>query len=691
MKQLFTFYFVLALISTINAQSFSSCIHDAFLITRMAQKFHLKPKAIDNEFSNSLILEYLNNLDEDKIVFQKADILKLLEFRYDLDDEINKRSTRFLDTLIKVYKARLQENDSLIRLICSRPFAFTIKDKVVLSDTLYATDIKQKQERIAKVIKWQILDAITDDTSFLYLTREMQLKVIDSLEALERKNISRREEIRYRKLVTNKVLSSFMANLFCSTISNCYDPHTQFMRSEEKDAFEEDLGKLPLRFGFSITQNEDKSTIIDNLVPGSPAYKSGTLNSGDRILNIQVDGKPRVQVTDLSIIQIDSIFSSIKEEGIQITVKKPDGTTRIIPLIKEQFITEEEEEDKVQSYVLKGVNKVGLITIPDFYFDWNSAESNISGCANEVAKEILKLKKENIKGLILDLRYNGGGSVLEAIELTGLFIDGGPIGQYKDRYGKIYTLKDVNSGTIYDGPLVVIINNYSASASEFFCGALQDYNRALIVGAPSFGKATGQNIYPLDTLVTEENASNVKADKYLKLTNMALYRITGATAQFNGVEPDILLPDLLSLVSEREKDSRYAILPDTIKRNRFFNPLYAIDKRELKAFASSIIDTAEYFRQLKAYQQDLKQDNPHNTVSLMFEDMVRLKKMEQQRINYFEKYSQSSAFTVEKDLLGTERLRVSPWLTEIDNESRRSILFDPYINISYGLVLKLIK
>src|SRR6185295_15214954 len=198
-------------------------------------------------------------------------------------------------------------------------------------------------------------------------------------------------------------------------------------------------------------------------------------------------------------------------------IKKADGSERSVSLWKEKR-EEDDDDNKVKSFLLKGSKTIGFLSLPAFYEDWEN-EKGINGCANDVAKEILKLKKESIEGLILDLRYNGGGSMQEAVELAGIFVDAGPVGQYKTREAKVYTLKDVNRGTIYDGPLMVLVNGYSASASEMVAGTLQDYNRAVIVGSPTYGKATAQVVLPMDTTINPgDDNKNKKAASDLKVT-----------------------------------------------------------------------------------------------------------------------------------------------------------------------------
>lgn len=687
---LYTFLFT-GLFFCSSAQDFSKGMHDAFLITRMVEKFHLQPRPLNDELSNQLFRFFLKELDESKILFLAEDIQQLSAYRLQLDDAIQKRQTGFLQLVASIYRQRMKQNDSLIRIICKTPFNFSVAEKMQLQDTSYATGIGEKQQRFTRYMKWQILDELTDDPAFFSLGPAAQKKFIDSAEAVQRKQIMQRSSKRYAKILKPGELVNTISNLFCNALAHCYDPHTEFMPADEKEAFDEGLGQRPLRFGVELDETEDGEVTISSLLPGSTAFKSGVLNAGDKIIALQEPGQPIISVTSFTLFQLDSVMNEAKSDRLIVTVKKPDGTTKQVTLSKERFATEEDEEDKVQGYVLKGAKNIGYISIPDFYVDWGDDENGIAGCANDVAKEIIKLKKENITGLIIDLRYNGGGSMQEAIDLAGIFIDGGPVGQYKDRSGKTVTLKDVNSGSIYDGPLLVLVNGYSASASEMFCGTLQDYNRAVVVGAPTYGKATGQIVYPMDTLVTEETMDRFKTDNYIKITSFGLYRVNGTTAQLYGVVPDVELPDLLTMVAQREQTEPNAFSLTPVTPNKYYRPLKELNRTVLKSTGLSIADTAVYFKQIKAYEIFYKQVKQQKEISLKLEDVLEFKQKQKNFIDYFEGYKQEGPFKTENYLLHRERLKASEWLTGLDNETKQSINTDPYIHISYQLILQLIK
>lgn len=690
MKRWLTIIFVICISSHCLAQDFSNAMRNAFLITRMVEKFHLQPKPLNDELSAALFEQFLEQADESKTLFLAEDISKLSAFRFSLDESIARQQTAFLQQAATVYLQRIKQNDSLIKIICKTPFNFSVQEKLAgAQDSTYPSSIAAKQVKLYQYIKWEILDRITDDETIHLLKSPAQKKYIDSLEQLYRKQLLQSKTKKYTVLMQPEKISSSLGNLFCKTLAHYYDPHTTFMPADEKEEFDEELGQKPLRFGLGLDENEEGEVTISNLLPGSSAFKSGMINAGDKIITVQEPGKIPVNVSAFSLLQIDSVMNETKGERLILNVKKPDGTMKQVSLLKERFAAEEDEEDKVQGYVLKGSKNIGYISIPDFYVDWEDAAAGVAGCANDVAKEIIKLKKENIEGLIIDIRYNGGGSLGEAIDLSGIFIDGGPVGQYKEKAAKPVTLKDVNSGSIFDGPLVIMVNGYSASASEMFSGTLQDYNRATIAGTPTYGKATGQIIYPLDTTVTNETIGRYKTDNYLKVTTFGLYRVNGTTAQQNGVKPDVVLPDLLNIVAQKEinETNSFRLLP--IDANKYYKPLMAINKDALRSMVQSVTDTAVYFKTIREYEQWYLQIKNQKEFSLKLEDMLQYKKKEQTFLAYFENFVQQPVFSVANYQLHKERLRASEWLTAMDDETKEAISNDPYINICYRLVTQI--
>lgn len=685
---------LLFLVSTLTtiAQDFSKSMHNAFLITRMVEKFHIQPRPLDDEFSNDLFSQFIKAADPERLIFSASDIKDISIYRNTLDEEIMHQGTAFIKKVAVAWQKGIRQNDALLLAISKKPFDFSKAEKYALAeDTAYIITIANRQNKLYKHSKWQVLEAITEmSAQFEGKTPALQKQFIDSCEAQLREKVYAAFQKTYTEFAETEKAETVLGDLFCKTLAHCYDPHTNFMPADEKENFDEDLGQKPLRFGIALNQNETGEIIISNLQPGSSAFKSGILNAGDKLIALQETGKPAVDVKGFGYKELDSLFNETISDKILITVKKPDGITKQVTLYKERFSTEEDEEDKVQGYVLTGVKKVGYIAIPDFYIDWEDTQTGIYGCANDVAKEIIKLKRENIEGLIIDVRYNGGGSVKEAVELSGIFIDGGPVALYKQKEQKILTLKDVNAGSIFGGPLLIMVNGYSASASELFSATLQDYNRAVIAGTPTYGKATGQIVFPLDTAVATTTLQNSRAENFIKITSSALYRVNGTTAQQEGVIPDIILPDLLQTVGAKEKDEKFAFRLAPIEPNKYYKPYSPINKTALKTIALTVTDTSSYFKMLKKYELRIKALMQQNEISLKMEDILQYKKERQNWLDALEAYNMSPFFTVTNHVMRTERLKASGWLTEMDSETRTRLANDAYINICYLMLLKMI-
>jgi len=484
-------------------------------------------------------------------------------------------------------------------------------------------------------------------------------------------------------------IDNYTGNLYCETIASCFDPHTEFFPPEEREHFESALGKQAFVFGFSLKEGKNGGILIDNLQPGSPAFKGGKLNKGDKFLTMRWDGGQQVDVSDVSIEDFSALLDESDHKLAFFTIKKADGPVIQVTLQKEQM-ADDGDEGKVKSFILKGTANVGYIYLPAFYEDWNADNRGLNGCANDVGREILKLEKGNISGLILDLRYNGGGSAQEAAELAGIFIDAGPVAQVKEKWGRIYSLKDVDRGTVFDGPLVILVNGYSASASELVAGTLQDYNRAVIIGGPTYGKATMQVVFPMDTTVTPETYAEKQTQNNIKITVSKLYRVNGETAQFRGVQPDILLPDILDAYASKEKDEPFALRPSTIGPNKYYTPYPPLAVSALAATAQPGIDTGSYFKAVRDIIAFTKQQKGARDVTL---DMASLLAGD-----YFTERDENDAaitgtpskkFVVQNNGYELERIQSNDELKEMNDEFSKQIAADAYINIAYDVLTKM--
>ncbi|MEJ7586488.1 MAG: carboxy terminal-processing peptidase [Ferruginibacter sp.] len=360
-----------------------------------------------------------------------------------------------------------------------------------------------------------------------------------------------------------------------------------------------------------MDENDKGEWVITYLVPGGPAWRNGELHTGDVILKIRAGDKPELALDDASMDQLGKIFEGNGNEKITIIVRTASGAQKIAVLGKEKITN---EEGVVKSYVLNGNKKIGYITLPGFYVKEGDEESAY-GCSNDVAKEVVKLKKDSIAGLILDLRYNGGGSLGEALELAGIFIQEGSLTSTRDKTGKLHFLRDPNRGTIYDGPLLVMVNTMSASASELLAAVLQDYHRAIIVGSPTYGKGSAQVILPMDTTATL--SSKAGHDSYVKVTQGKFYRVDGSTTQWKGVIPDIELPDMYALDKFREKGAVSALKPDNAKP-AVYQALPAIDFTALRFESNARVRESAAFKTISNFLDWYRTMNGTRTIPLQW-------------------------------------------------------------------------
>lgn len=489
--------------------------------------------------------------------------------------------------------------------------------------------------------------------------------------------------LRYIKsiLQTAGGFDNYVQTVFLDALATCFDPHTNYFPETAKENFESSLSKDGYYFGFTLGENEKGETAITQLHPGGPAWKTGELNQGDVLLQMKWEGKEAIDLVGADVREVSALLNASNNAMLDLTIKKTNGQVKNVQLKKEKI--KGVEEDVVKSFLLNGSKKIGYISLPAFYTEWENEGG--SSCANDVAKEIVKLRRENINGLILDLRFNGGGSLMEAIQLAGIFIDEGPLCIVKTRDQKNVTLKDPNRGTIYDGPLLVLVNGQSASASELLAAVLQDYNRAIIAGSPTFGKATSQDIFPLQmgTTVT------VKERGYAKITIGKIYRVTGNATQQKGVIPDVSLPDIYESFAYRENDYLTALLNDTVQKNQYYKPLKPLPVSTLAVKSSERIAKDNNFRQIDLIRKMFREQSAdRSSISLKWDDFEKriIKenagrgKITNEEINVTGYKADNHNF--DKDRLNTDEnfsMFNSRWIKKLDS--------DVYIEEAYKVLL----
>jgi len=593
--------FALSVFSSVYAQSTDNYCQQVSTLLIVLEKNHYQPTTITNEISHKICHKYIDALDPYDLIFTSEDINEFTNFYDCLVNKEDLNYCSFLRAVFRIYMIRLKQADSVINLFAQKPLNYNIKEDFYIDfqDTLVGplnNDILK--DRWRRYIKYQMLDYIdvqnevdskNSFANFLEKEPEFRQKVI------------LKEKCKIQRILGHPAgFENYLTSVFLNAITTTNDPHTMFFLPEEKDDFEISLSKKAHSFGFVLIEDEKGEIRIESLIPGGPAWKSNMLNEGDVLIEIKRSDNTIIDISCVDVYDLHTILQAKELQTIELTIKKNDGQVKTITLYKEELLI---ERNKISSFILNGEINIGYINLPGFYTDWEQGYA--LGCANDVAKEILKLKKEEIDGLILDLRNNGGGAVAEAMDLAGIFIDSGPLGVYREQEVKPRLIKDINRGTIYDGPLVILVNRLSASASEFLAAVLQDYNRAVIVGSPTYGKATGQVIIPNDTTFNidyNNQVENINNQGYIKITNSKFYRVNGTSFQKTGVIPDVLLPDILDYYNVGESVTSYALNNDSIIKEVYYSPSSLLPISKLKQLSVLRIALDSNFKMIKSLE-----------------------------------------------------------------------------------------
>lgn len=390
-------------------------------------------------------------------------------------------------------------------------------------------------------------------------------------------------------------------SFYVNAISELYDPHTNYYPPEDKANFDISMtGKLE---GIGATLSERDGYIkVERIVPGSASYRQGELKAGDLIIKVAQGAAEPVDVVDMKLDDAIQLIRGKKGTEVRLTVKKPDGSIKVIPIIREVVVIEE-------SYARSAIidfegKKIGIIQLPSFYADF-SERGRGRHSSEDVYMELLKLKEAGVEGVMLDLRNNGGGSLADAIDMGGLFIKDGPIVQVREPRGGVDAPGDPDPNIVYDGPLLILTNAYSASASEILAAAMQDYKRALIVGSKStFGKGTVQTFIPIGG---GSSTDFPKGYGQLKVTIQKFYRINGGTTQLNGVTPDVIIPDIYDGIPQGEQEMKHHLAYDKIKPAAYkpFNASFSGRFAPAIQAAKSRISESEHFANVQKRSKSL--------------------------------------------------------------------------------------
>ncbi|MBV7532811.1 carboxy terminal-processing peptidase [Chitinophaga sp. sic0106] len=654
------------------------------LVGQMLKEGHYQPKPIDDAFSKEAFNKYLRSLDVEKKFFLKSDIDRLGPLSTHIDDELKGAQLDCFRNINTIIKQRVAEASAIYPAILSQPFDFSKDESVVLDvdKVEYPVDSVARYEAWRKMLKYRTLEKLTD----LQETREkskedsVKNKTDQQLEAEAREKVKKVYD-RYFERIKNRQDDNDRFSLYVNAITTTMDPHTDYFPPDEKRQFEEQMAGKFFGIGAGLKEEDGKIKVL-SIITGSPSWKEGHLKVNDVIQKVAQGDKEAVDITGYPVEDAVKLIRGNKGTTVKLTVKSVDGTVKVIPIVRDEII---QEETFAKSAVINGTHKIGYIYLPEFYSDFN--DRNGARCAADVAKEVAKLKAEKVEGIILDLRFNGGGSLPEVVEMAGLFIPEGPVVQVRSRGGDAIVLRDRDKSVQYDGPLAIMVNEYSASASEILAAAMQDYKRAVIIGSQqTFGKGTVQRLFSLDDFYPVKDGQSLGA---LKLTQQKFYRANGGSTQLKGVSSDIVLPDPYYEVSER-KDSD-ALAWDEIPKSNYeiwSNPVNAetLKKSSEKRMANSAafkllnenLATLKKLEKQESYSLNLatyKAEQKVNTAALKKYDTVNDKVKE---LNI-------SSMKVDLDKIGNDTTKIArnkDWL----KARTKDIYLDEAVNVMNDLI-----
>ena len=607
---------------------------DSVIIQTMMRnlaRFHYQPLEIDDELSKRAYDYYLNDVDGNRLFFTQEDIKAFEGQRLKIDDQINEGSYAFFDLVQKRMDAAVNKTEKIYTEILSEPFALERGGNITLrtedSDEWTQNDQQLRQyweEYLKRDVLNQIVSKMEENE------KNDSITVKPTAEELE-VDIREKTLDRYAKwtdrMRTGKL--SIKRSQYLNALTAMFDPHTSYYRPKDKESFDIRFSGRLEGIGATL-QTKDSYTKVSSLVVGGPAWKSGELEVDDLIMSVRQGGQDSiVDIKDMAVEDVVTYIRGKKGTTVILKVRKPDGEVKDISIVRDVVVIDDSFARSLIVPGKGGEGKVGYINLPSFYADFQNKDGRFS--AKDIKVELEKLKEQRVGGIILDLRNNGGGSLQDVVDMSGYFITEGPIVQVAGRGEEKRVMKDVDPSVVYDGPLVVLVNQYSASASEILAAALQDYNRAVIVGSPStFGKGTVQRFIDLDRTIPGRN--DVKPLGSVKLTMQKFYRINGGSTQLRGVVPDIILPDSRSLLKTGERQQTAPLEWTSIDPAKYSQSVYTIDfMKELAQRSEARVAGNGTFQRITDNAKRVKKQSDRNTYPLAlsdYQELIRANKTE---------------------------------------------------------------
>jgi len=636
------------------------------VVKYVVEKGHYSTLDINDDISEKIYNTYLEQLDAQKRFFLQSDIRQFEKYKFKLDDQLKDQDLTFFNLVYETSRKRINEVKNYYEEIMSNSFDFSSNEDINLDfeNKSYARNSNEIKNRWRKQLKYSTLDIIS-------LKLGDSIKVIDNKTRNESMSLIKKNTDDFFDYVEEMDRDDWFAN-YINAFLNQLDPHTVYFNPEDKDRFDTNISGKFDGIGARLQKTEGTVKIVDIIV-GGPIWKDKLLDVGDIILKVAQENQDPVNIIGMKLDDAIKLIKGPADSFVTLTVKKISGEIKDV-LIK-RGVVELEELYAKSTLINKGDKNYGYISLPKFYIDFSDRKSRNS--ANDVKNEIIKLKNNGISGLILDLRNNGGGALQTVVDMTGLFIERGPIVQVKSTGNRKQILYDKDPQVVWDGPLVILMNKMSASASEILAGALQDYNRAVIIGnEKSFGKGTVQNVIDLNRFI-----SNSSYDLgALKITTDKFYRINGESVQLEGVKSDIVIPDSYKYIFNGEKDEKNPLQWDKITPANFDKWAKRDYLNKISSENQSRIDNDDYYSLINDRAQWLKDQQSNKTISLNFNSYNSFLTKQREKNKRFESLNKYEN-TLNFKLLKTEKQYImsNKELLSSRNRWHRNLTKDLYL------------
>ena len=607
------------------------------IVSYVLNKGHYSPSEINNQFSAQVYKNFLNGVDSRHLFFIQSDIDFFESFKFEIDDQIKMSKIEFFNLSHQRYLQRLGQVKSFYPSLLDQPFDFSVDEKINLDfeNNSYSNSLSELKKQWRKFLKFNALGIYSnlkeqedrkkekDPKYNLRTDKDIEIETRDVL----------RDDMRYFFEARYDLNRNDYFSIYVNSIALQFDPHTSYYAPSAKDRFDQNISGKFEGIGARLTKRNQEVEIVD-IISGGPVWRENSLRPGDKILKVSQTNQTPVDVVGMRLDDVIKLIKGPKGTQVILTVKKVDGS--IIDVILTRDVIELEEAFAKSTIIEKENIRYGLINLPRFYVDFKDYGNR--NAATDVKYEIQKLKKQNVQGIIMDLRNNGGGSLQTVVDMAGYFIEDGPIVQVKSTGGKKQILFDMDNQIEWNGALVLIVNEFSASASEILAAAFQDYRRGVVLGSKqTYGKGTVQNMIDLNKIISGNTYGDLGA---MKLTTDKFYRINGGSTQLEGVKSDVIFPNRYSYIEVGEKDQENPLKWDKItpaKYETFINEerfLSIIEKSNKR------LEGNPYVKLIDEQARLIKERQENSEFTLNYKDLIKQREIENSESEKFKKLNE---------------------------------------------------